>query len=433
MSLRDLDPVAARAVRKAAWRLLPFLFLLYIAAFLDRANIGFAKASFLADTGLSNGAYAFGAGIFFAGYAFLEVPSNLIMHRVGARLWMCRIMVTWGLISAAMMFAWNEAIFYTLRFLLGVAEAGFFPGVILYLTYWFPASLRGRMIGYFYFGAPLALIVGGPVSGLLLKLDETWGLTGWQWMFLVEGLLASVLGLWTYWWLVNRPADAAWLSAEEKRSLQRVLDLEETNKLHHGPHRILSALTHPRVLYFCLLYMIIQVSVYGVTFYLPSQVSRLLQRDAGLVFGLVTAIPWSCALLAVWLAPRFAEITGRRRATAGTCLVVAAIGISMSVSGQPTTALAGLSLAAAGFIAAQPVFWTFPTGELGGAPAAGAIALINSFGALGGFIAPNVKNLAEEALRSESAGLYLLAVATLCGALLAFLIPRKYHERVGGK
>src|SRR5512137_2834070 len=202
----------AGAVRKAAGRLLPFLLLLYVLAFLDRANVGFVKETLLAETGLSEAAYAFGAGVFFAGYALLEVPSNLILHRVGARVWLCRIMVSWGIVSAAMMFAWTPAVFCVLRFLLGVAEAGFFPGVILYLTYWFPSRERGRMMGLFYFGAPLAFIFGGPLSGLLLECNGLLGLRGWQWMFLVEGLAASAAGVWTYWHLTNRPADAAWLS-----------------------------------------------------------------------------------------------------------------------------------------------------------------------------------------------------------------------------
>ena len=221
-SQSSLAPIVSKVIR----RLLPFLLLMYVLAFLDRANVGFAKKAFQLDTGISDAAFAFGAGIFFIGYALLEVPSNLIMHRVGARMWMCRIMVTWGLISATMAFASNEQLFYTLRFLLGAAEAGFFPGVILYLTYWFPAKDRGRAMGLFYFGAPLAFIFGSPLSGLLLEMDGMAGYKGWQWMFLVEGILASIVGVWAYFYLNNRPADAAWLSREEKVTLQAVIDSE---------------------------------------------------------------------------------------------------------------------------------------------------------------------------------------------------------------
>ena len=208
-------------------RLLPFLLLMYVLAFLDRANVGFAKKAFQLDTGISDAAFAFGASIFFLGYALLEIPSNLIMHRVGARVWMCRIMVTWGLISAAMVFAHDETTFYVLRVLLGAAEAGFFPGVILYLTYWYPSHARARATGLFYFGAPLAFIFGSPLSGLLLDLHGTSGLQGWQWLFLVEGLLASLVGIWAYWYLDNRPGDAKWLSKAEKRELNDALAAEE--------------------------------------------------------------------------------------------------------------------------------------------------------------------------------------------------------------
>jgi MFS family permease len=223
-------PVAlARAIRTATWRLVPFLLLLYVLAFLDRANVGFAKQALLVETGLSEAAYAFGAGLFFIGYAVLEVPSNLMLHRIGARVWLCRIMVTWGLISAAMMFAWTPTAFCLLRFLLGVAEAGFFPGVVLYLTYWFPSRARGRVMGLFYFGAPLAFIFGGPLSGLLMDLNGALGLRGWQWMFLIEGLAASVVGVWTYWYLPNRPAEAAWLNDPERQALQTAVEAEEAS------------------------------------------------------------------------------------------------------------------------------------------------------------------------------------------------------------
>jgi sugar phosphate permease len=398
----------ARAIGKAARRLLPFLLLLYVLAFLDRANLGFAKQSFLRDTGLGEAAYAFGAGVFFVGYALFEVPSNLIMRRVGARVWMCRIMVTWGLVSAAMMLAWDKRVFCALRFLLGVAEAGFFPGVILYLTYWFPARERGPMLGLFYFGAPLAFIFGGPLSGGLMELNGTLGLRGWQWLFAVEGLLASVVGVWTYWYLVNRPAEAAWLSAAERGALQQAVDAEEAAKQPHNPPHLLTALARPRLLHFALIYLSIQISVYGVTFYLPAQVERLLGAPAGLAVGLVTAIPWVCALAAAWTLPRVAARLNRRQSIAALTLCAAAAGIAASGSERPALALAALCLAAAGFISAQPVFWTFPTNELAGRAAAGGIALINTFGAVGGFIAPNLRAFAEHSLASPAGGVLSL-------------------------
>ena len=410
----------AEAVRKAGWRLLPFLLLLYVLAFLDRANVGFAKQALMRDTGLSEAAYAFGAGLFFAGYAVLEVPSNLLLHRLGARVWLARIMVSWGLISAAMMFARSAPVFCLLRFLLGVAEAGFFPGVILYLTYWFPASARARMLGWFYLGAPLALILGGPVSGLLMEWDGRLGLRGWQWMFLVEGLAAAVVGVWTFWYLPSRPAEAAWLTVLERQALQTKLAEEADARRAHSPGDLWAALRHPRVLRLAGLYLLIQMSVYGVTFYLPAQVEKLLGRPAGWTVGVVSALPWVCALVAAWAVPRWGSRTARPHRLAAGVLLVAAGGIALSASPLPLPALLGLCLAAAGFIGVQPVFWTFPTGELTGVAAAGGIALINSFGAAGGFLAPNVRVWTSQLLGVPEAGIFALTATTVAGAVLFF-------------
>ena len=413
------NPRLDHTVAKVTRRLLPFLLLMYVLSFLDRANIGFAKKAFQVDTGISDAVYAFGAGIFFLSYALFEIPSNVVMHKIGARIWMCRIMVTWGLISAAMMFAHSETTFYILRFLLGAAEAGFFPGVILYLTYWIPAYKRAEVVGLFYFGAPIAFIAGGPLSGLLLDMHGVAGLNGWQWMFLVEGLLASVVGVWAYWYLDNRPGEAAWLSGEEKSVLGTAIDAEEHAKHAHGPKSLLPALTNPRVLYLCAIYFLIQVSVYGVVFYLPTQVANLLGKNVGFEVGVVTAVPWICAVAAAYLIPRYADLTGEKRITAAVTLAVAGLGIAASTSvTSPFLALVALCFAAAGFIAVQPLFWTFPTGYLAGAAAAGGIALVNSLGALGGFVAPNVKTWAESAFASTSAGLYFLALTALVGAAL---------------
>ena len=423
-------PLLATAVRKAAWRLMPFLLLLYVLAFLDRVNLGYAKPTFLRDTGLGEGAYAFGASVFFVAYALLEVPSNLILSRVGARVWIGATMMAWGLVSAAMTVAWTAPVFYLLRFLLGAAEAGFFPGMIWYLGSWFPARSRGGMFGIFYFGAPLAQIFGGPLSGILLEMTGWRGLRGWQWMFVTEGLLAVAAGAAATAWLTNRPAEARWLSGAERDALESELAAEESAKGGAAGHGVGPALGQARVWRLGLIYGLIQMSVYGVTFYLPSQVAALLGRNIGLVVGLVSAIPWLFALAAAYAVPRLARWNGRRGVTAGAALAVAAVGIAVASAHLPALGLAGLCLAAGGFIGAQPIFWTFPADELSGGSAAGGIALINSIGAVGGFLAPNLKVLAEGWSGSARAGALALAATTFLGAVL---VGRMRERRPGSE
>ncbi|MFM0643414.1 MFS transporter [Paraburkholderia bryophila] len=425
-----MDPQANSSLEainsKVMRRLLPFLLLMYVLAFLDRANIGFAQKALQHDTGLSNAAFAFGAGVFFVGYALFEVPSNLLLHRFGARVWMCRIMVTWGLVSASMCLAHSATTFYALRFLLGVAEAGFFPGVIYYLTHWFPQRARARAVGVFYFGAPLAFIFGSPLSGSLLELHGAWGLAGWQWLFLVEGVLASAVGVWAFWYLDNRPDDAQWLDPQERASLRAALEDDARAASAHGPHRILAALVDRRVLLLSAIYLLIQMSVYGVIFYLPQQVAALLGTTVGLRVGLVAALPWLCALAVTWYVPRRADRTGGHRRWAVALLVLAGLGIAASgLAHNPVLGLIALSCAASGFIAAQPLFWTFPTRHLTGAAAAGGIALINSLGGLGGFFAPSLRTAAERAFSSTSAGLVVLGVSSLLAALLIGTLLRR--------
>ncbi|MGU3493495.1 MFS transporter [Xanthobacteraceae bacterium A53D] len=410
-----------RASARARARLVPFLLLMYVLAFLDRANIGFAKDAFQASVGISNAAYAMGAGLFFLTYAAFEVPSNLIMHRVGAKIWMCRIMVTWGLISAAMMFTQGEYSFYALRLLLGAAEAGFFPGVILYVTYWFPQAKRGQILGLFYFGAPLSFIIGAPLSGYLLQMHGFWGYEGWQWMFMIEGLLASVVGVWAFWYLDDKPSDAKWMPAEERKALTDAIAAEDKVKENHGHSGLKTAFTNPRIMHFVLIYFLIQMSVYGVVFYLPTQVAALLGTKVGVLVGFVTAIPWVCAMFATFFIPRLADQLGKHRILAAITLFVSGAGIAVSAGSPPAIALVALCFAAAGFIAVQPLFWTFPTQYLGGVAAAAGIAVINSMGALGGFFAPNVKNWADAAFGAP-AGLYVLAGTTMIGVVAILLL-----------
>lgn len=411
------NPEARDVISKVSRRLLPFLLLMYVLAFLDRANIGFAKESLEADVGIGAAAYGLGAGIFFIGYAFFEVPSNLILHRVGARVWMCRIMVTWGLIAAAMMFVTGPISFYVLRFLLGVAEAGFFPGVILYLTYWYPDRFRGAATGLFYWGAPIAFIVGGPLSGALLELDGVANLQGWQYMFVVQGLAASAVGVWSFFYLDDKPADAAWLSQDERSALQGWVSEEEQVREQRNHLSSLAALANPRVLYFALIYFCIQLSVYGVTFWLPTTVGNIGGLSSWQV-GLISAIPWICAAVGVYFVSRASDRTGDRKRLAAACMGVAALGIALSAVLSPVLAVAALCLGAFGFIAVQPLFWTLPTNYLAGAAAAGGIALVNAIGSLGGFAAPYFFGVVEESTGSIRLGLYTLAITTLVGGVL---------------
>jgi MFS family permease len=421
----DYSPVVESAIRKGRRRLIPFLLLMYVAAFLDRVNVGFAKQHLQDATGMSDAAFAFGASLFFVTYLIFEIPSNFGLARFGAKIWMCRIMVLWGLVSAAMMFVQGNTLFYIIRLLLGAAEAGFFPGVILFLTYWFPARKRVSMLGLFYFGAPLSFVLGGPVSGLLLQMDGVAGLAGWQWMFLLEGLFASAIGVWAYFYLDNGPADAAWLTPEEKTELSAVLAAEDADKLVHGPGSFLASLKDSTVLRFILIYALMQMSIAIVVFYLPSQLGRLIGQTSGLAFGLMVAIPWACALVAVATVPAWSSKLGGSRFWGAASFIVAAIGMAGSASANPVIAVASLCIAVAGLWAVQPIFWQTLTSYLGGVVAVAGIALVNSLGNIGGFISPNVRIWANDTFGSTSAGLYLLAGTTVMAAILMLTIRRE--------
>ncbi|MFC0675899.1 MFS transporter [Brachybacterium hainanense] len=424
----DLGPEVESATRKARRRLLPFLMLMFVIAFIDRTNIGFAEESLEIHAGLSTAAYAFGAGLFFIGYAVFEVPSNMIMHRVGARWWMARIMVTWGIVAAAFMFVNGPTMFYVLRFLLGVAEAGFFPGVILYLTYWFPRRKRGQATALFYMGLPIANVVGAPLSGALLELDGIAGLRGDQWMFLVEGLLAMAVGVMAFFYLTDRPARASWLSAAERDALEAALAAEAETKQQVAKLSWWRALLNGRVLYFALIYLTIQIAVYGLTFFLPRQVSGIAGQEVGFLVGLLVAIPWLCALIANAFVGRYADRTARYRVTATAMLCVSGVGLAASAFlSQPLLAMIALCLGAIGFVSAQPIFWNIPTSYLSGMALASGIGLINGLGNLGGFVAPNLRVWVVGAFGTEAAGLVMLALAPFLGALL--IAGTRFFER----
>ena len=422
------NPALQQALSKIRWRILPFVALMFAMAIIDRSNIGFAKHALQADTGLSNAAFALGAGIFFIGYAVFEVPSNLMLHKIGARIWLSRIMVTWGLVSAAMMFAHDETSFYILRFLLGVAEAGLSPGVVLYLTYWFPQNQRGSAYGIYYFGVPVSLMVGGPVSGWLLESAQ-FGLTGWQWMFVTEGLAASIIGVFAFFYLTDKPRDAKWLNTEEKAAIEHELEKEQLLKANKGPSSWRAAMFNPVVLYFTLIYFTIQVSVYGVLFYLPTRIAELLGTGIGLKVGALTSIPWIATVIMLYLVTRHADRKGQQTRYAALMLALAAVGmVGSTLSGNLVLVIVAFCVAAAGFITVQPLFWTLPTRFLGGAAAASGIAVIGALGNLGGFLAPTVKTWAEGYFNNPHAGMYFLAGMAVLGALMLIRSARTGHE-----
>lgn len=420
-----VSPDLQSAIRRATRRLAPCLMAMYVVSFLDRANIGFAKQALASYEGITERAYALAAGLFFVSYSSFGFPSNLVLHRIGAKVWIAVLMVGWGLLSMATMFVSGPTSFYVLRLLLGVMEAGFFPGVILYLTYWFPNRVRGQMMGLFYLGVPLSLILGGPLSGLLLDVPHWLGLEGWQWMFLVEGFLAVAMGSVAYWFLDNKPVHAQWLPANEKHALMEALAMEEAGRREVGPTRLLPMLRDPHEMRFVLIYTLIQMSTYGAIFYLPAEVSGLLHKPEGLEVGLVTAIPWICTLGAVYYLPRLAD-ERRIHRWLGTAILLVSGGAAFVFPTAGTgLGIAMLSIAVAGFISVQPIFWTFPTAYLADVAAAGGIALIGT-GNVGGFFAPNLKVWADEHFHSSRAGLYVLAALTVVNAgILATVKQRR--------
>lgn len=403
-----------RTVTKMRWRLIPFMLTLYVLAFLDRANIGFAKQAYQLDTGLSNEAFALGAGIFFVAYACLGAPANLLMKKFGARKWIGVTTLLWGLLSAAMAYADSETKFLVVRTLLGAAEAGFFPGMIYLTSQWFPQHTRASVMGLFYMGAPLALTLGSPLSGALLEMHGVGGHPGWFWMFIIEGLLAVAAGIWTFAYLDDSPETARFLGAEEKRALLDQLHGEESAKT---TSRIADAIRNPQVWHLAVIYMLIQISVYGLIFFLPTQVGALLGKKVGFEVSVVSAIPWIAALAGTYFIPRYSDRVGERRNIAAATLLMAGLGIGVSALASPLVAMVALCFAAAGFIAVQPVFWTMPTGLLSGTALAAGIGFTNMFGAVGGFLAPLIRVKADTLFGNQIAGLLTLAALAVLGSV----------------
>ena len=411
----------ARTYAKVDRRLIPFLFLCYILAYLDRVNVGFAKLQMMQDLSLSEAAFATGAGVFFIGYFLFEVPSNLLLKRFGARRWIARIMISWGLLASAMMFVRSEWAFYGLRFLLGIAEAGFFPGIIFYLTLWYPSSLRSTRNAFFVSAIAVSGVLGNPLSGAIMDaLSGRWGLDGWQWLFLVEGLPSVLVGFWAFFHLDSGIAEAKWLTGEEKALLARNIEAEDR---HKAEVRAMDAFKSGRVWALCAVYFTLMIGLYGISFWLPTIVQTLGVKGYCRV-GLVAAIPYLAAVAGMILLSRSSDRTGERRLhfVASVCAGAAGLVLSGLFAHQPLLAIAFLSLGTLGVLGAIPVFWPMPAAFLAGTASAAGIGLVNSIGNLGGYVGPNLPVWARSFSTDPSAVLYLIAACLLVGAALALCL-----------
>jgi D-galactonate transporter len=412
--------------KKITVRLIPFLLFCYILSYLDRVNIGFAKLQMANDLQFSDAVYGLGAGVFFLGYFFFEVPSNIIMHNVGARRWIARIMVSWGILSAAMMFVQGTTSFYVLRFLLGVAEAGFFPGIIYYLTRWYPAERRGRATSQFLMAIALSGVIGGPLSGWILRdTDGVAGLAGWQWMFLIEGIPTVIAGLFLLRYLDDKVEDAKWLTSAEKREVIALMQKEEATKTHSATGK---AFASGRTWLLSVIYFLFVFSLYGISFWLPTIIKAAGVKDA-LDIGLLSALPWAAGVIAMLLVAHSADRRGERRWHIFIPAVIGTIGflISVKFSGNVPIALLGMSIATMGIMSVLPIFWSLPTAYLGGAAAAAGIALINSFGNLSGFVGPSLMGWIKGVTGTLDSGVYMLAGCLLAGGLLTLFTTAKRH------
>jgi ACS family tartrate transporter-like MFS transporter len=417
-------PLASNPLAKVRRRLIPFLFLLYVVAYLDRINVSFAALQMNEALGFTSGVYGLGAGIFFISYVLFEVPSNLILHRVGVRLWIARIMITWGIASSAMVFVQGTWSFYALRFLLGAAEAGFFPGIILYLTRWFPAEDRARAIALFMTATALAGVIGGPLSGALLSLEGFAGLHGWQWLFLLEGLPAVVLGCAVLAWLPDGPADAAWLDPAEREWV--AARLREDDDAHRGSAHaaFLPALRSRRLWMLAVLYFSIIITFYGVSFWLP-QILQSLSGMSDLRVAFLSALPYIVAAVGIVVVAKQSDRTGMRAGLVSVSACVGAVGFAAAALVEsPVASLAALSVAALGIWGTLGPFWAMPPAFLRGAAAAGGIATINSVGNIGGFVGPYAVGYVREATGDFAAGLWLMAGSLVVAALVAAVLAR---------
>lgn len=416
--------VERAALRAVSLRLLPFLFLLYVFNILDRTNVGFARLQMLKDLDMSEEVYGLGFSIFFLGYFLFEVPSNLMLRRMGARRWIGRILISWGLISSAMMFVRGPASFYVLRFLLGLAEAGFFPGIILYLSYWFPARERAKAVSRFMTGSAVTGIVGNPLSGAILDhLSGAGGLAGWQWLFVLEGLPPVLFGVVALFYLTDGPKQASWLTAAERDWLAAHMNQEEQHRQQQHRLTLFQALAQPRVLLLCAIYFTVSMGGNSFGGYAPQLVKDRFAGSSALVIGLLTALPSVGAIVGMIVVGIHSDRTGERRWHVAGPAFVAALGWLMAARLEsPLLALLGLVLAQTGMLSMLAPFWALPTSFLSGAAAAGGIAFINSVGNLGGFVGPNIIAPVKEARGDFSDALLVLGAVLVIGGVLALRV-----------
>ena len=413
-----------RTLRKATIRIVPFVMLLYFVSFLDRVNIGFGALTMNRQLGLSPSVFGLGAGIFFLGYFLFEVPSNLILHRVGARIWIARVMVTWGLVSGATAFVAGPTSFYVLRFLLGVAEAGFFPGIILYLSLWFPARQRAGVTALFMAAAPLSTAIGSPISGALLGMHGLLGLAGWQWMFLIEAVPAVILGIVVFFYLTDRPDQAGWLEEPERSWLVGAMAAEQAAGRAGGArHGSWQGLADPRVLVLSLVYFGTSAGLYTLGIWAPLIIKGL--GPSTLQTGFLNAIPAVVSVVAMVLWSRNSDRTGERTWHVVLACLLAAAGLAYAGSATTLTGvLLALTLVNVGVSASKPPLWSMPTAFLSGPAAAAGIGTINSIGNLGGFAGPAMIGWIKQATGSYLGGLYFVAATLVLSAVLTLLLAR---------
>ncbi|SAK79101.1 major facilitator transporter [Caballeronia catudaia] len=423
----DLLESASSKVKR---HVLPLFLIMFIANYIDRVNVGFVSSHLQTDLGIGAAAYGLGSGLFFIGYALFEVPSNVLMQKYGARAWLTRIMGTWGIVAAMMAFVQNETSFYVLRFLLGIAEAGFFPGVVYYFTQWLPQKERGKAIAIFLGGSAFASILSGPITGALLSIRGL-GLHGWQWMFLIEGAFSVFLCGVSWMLLKSRISDAHWLSADEQCALQSAIASEQAEReaASGGRHLpTIKLLKDPQIVLFCFMYFSIQLTIYAATFWLPT-IIRKMGGLSDFQVGLYNTIPWMIAIVAMYC---FALLSARFRfqqAWVAVALVIAACGLFASTTGDAVLSFVAICFSAIGFKAASSLFWPIPQGYLDARVAAGVIALINSVGNLGGFFAPATFGYLQQHTGSVSGGLYGLGVASLIAAVAVFFTRNRRSDR----